>query len=124
MFYTLRVQTREAAFDRTIIRIERSRRSRARRARPPRAIAQLEKLAEAKLEDAESPLMVSYKEKLMLLDDAIAECEANIDKPTERAPPQATAGHVLGKTADAPGRVERGPRCFEPVIFARSPRSC
>lgn len=42
------------------------------------AIDHLEKLAEPKLEQSESPLMVSYKEKLMLLDDAIAECQAGI----------------------------------------------
>ena len=29
--------------------------------------------------------MVSYKEKLMLLDDAIAECEANIDNNRQNA---------------------------------------
>jgi len=42
------------------------------------AIDKLEKLAGPKLEQAESPLMVSYKEKLMLLDDAIAECQTAI----------------------------------------------
>jgi len=42
------------------------------------AIAELEKLADPKLEEAGSPLMVSYKEKIMLLDDAIAECQTNI----------------------------------------------
>ena len=42
------------------------------------AIDKLEKLAEPKLEQAESPLMVSYKEKLMLLDDAIADCQSAI----------------------------------------------
>lgn len=39
------------------------------------AINKLEKLAGPKLEQSQSPLMVSYKEKLMLLDDAIAECQ-------------------------------------------------
>src|SRR5207237_305070 len=38
----------------------------------------VEKLAEPKLEQAQSPLMVSYKEKLMLLDDAIADCRTAI----------------------------------------------
>jgi hypothetical protein len=42
------------------------------------AIDQLEKVAGPKLEQSQSPLMVSYKEKLMLLDDAIAECQAGI----------------------------------------------
>jgi hypothetical protein len=39
------------------------------------AINKLETLAGPKLEQSQSPLMVSYKEKLMLLDDAIAECQ-------------------------------------------------
>jgi hypothetical protein len=42
------------------------------------AIADLERLADPKVEQAATPLMVSYKEKLMLLDEAIAECETNI----------------------------------------------
>ena len=42
------------------------------------AIDRLEKVAGPKLEQSQSPLMVSYKEKLMLLDDAIAECQAGI----------------------------------------------
>ena len=42
------------------------------------AIDRLEKLAEAKLETPATPLMVNYKEKLMLLDDAIAECQTGI----------------------------------------------
>jgi hypothetical protein len=85
LFYTLRVQSREAAFDRTIIRVsaldevERAERDHIR------AIENLEKVAESRLEDAESPLMISYKEKLMLLDDAIAECEANIENNRQNA---------------------------------------
>ena len=49
------------------------------------AIEKLERLAESKLDDAESPLLVSYKEKLMLLDDAIAECETNIQRNRQNA---------------------------------------
>jgi hypothetical protein len=49
------------------------------------AIDQLQKLAEPKLDDASTPLMVSYKEKLMLLDDAIAECQTNIDRNRQNA---------------------------------------
>ncbi|MGZ4808939.1 MAG: hypothetical protein ACXV7D_06365 [Thermoanaerobaculia bacterium] len=45
-----------------------------------RAIAQLERVAEPKLEEPATPLIVSYKEKLVLLDDAIAECERNIQQ--------------------------------------------
>ncbi|MGZ7081074.1 MAG: hypothetical protein ACXVJT_16790, partial [Thermoanaerobaculia bacterium] len=45
-----------------------------------RSIAQLERVAEPKLEEPATPLIVSYKEKLVLLDDAIAECERNIQQ--------------------------------------------
>ena len=49
------------------------------------AIDKLEKLAEPKLEQSDTPLMISYKEKLMLLDDAIAECEASIAQNRQNA---------------------------------------
>jgi hypothetical protein len=49
------------------------------------AIHQMEKTAQPKLDDASTPLMVSYKEKLMLLDDAIADCQANIDRNRQNA---------------------------------------
>jgi hypothetical protein len=49
------------------------------------AIDQLEKSAQPKLDEPATPLLVSYKEKLMLLDDAIAECQANIDRNRENA---------------------------------------
>ena len=43
------------------------------------AINRLEKLTSDKTDDPSTPLLVSYKEKLMLLDDAIAECQTAID---------------------------------------------
>ena len=49
------------------------------------AINNLEKIAGPKLEDPSSPLLVSYREKLMLLDDAIAECQMNIDRNRQNA---------------------------------------
>jgi hypothetical protein len=49
------------------------------------AINHLETLASAKLDQASTPLMVSYKEKLMMLDDAIAECQTAIDKNKQNA---------------------------------------
>ena len=49
------------------------------------AIGRLQKLADPKLEEASSPLMVSYKEKLVLLDDAIAECQTNIEHNRKNA---------------------------------------
>ena len=85
MFYALRTQTHDAAFDRDILRIaamddvERAERSHID------AIERLEKVAESRLDEAQTPLMVSYKEKLMLLDDAIADCQANIDQNRQNA---------------------------------------
>lgn len=49
------------------------------------AINHLETLASAKLDQPATPLMVSYKEKLMMLDDAIAECQTAIDKNRQNA---------------------------------------
>lgn len=49
------------------------------------AIDHMEKAAEEKLDNASTPLMVSYKEKLMLLDDAIAECQTNIERNRNNA---------------------------------------
>jgi hypothetical protein len=49
------------------------------------AIDKLEKLAAPKLDEPQTPILVSYKEKLMLLDDAIAECQTNIDQNRHNA---------------------------------------
>jgi hypothetical protein len=49
------------------------------------AINKLEKLAGSKLDEPQTPILVSYKEKLMLLDDAIAECQTNIDQNRQNA---------------------------------------
>ena len=77
--------SRNAAFDRAIIQVsaldEVERAEQAHLA----AIDHLEKVTDPKLEQASSPLMVSYKEKLMLLDDAIAECQTNIDRNRQNA---------------------------------------
>lgn len=73
------------AFDREILRVSAlDQVERAEKAHID-AINQLERVAEQKLEDDHSPLMVSYKEKLMLLDDAIAECQSNIDRNRQNA---------------------------------------
>jgi len=85
VFYAVRVQSHDAAFDRDILRItaldevERAEQSHLE------AIERLERVAEQKLDDAQTPLMVSYKEKLMLLDEAIAECQANIEQNRQNA---------------------------------------
>jgi hypothetical protein len=45
-----------------------------------RSIDALSRVAETKVEEAGSPLMMSYREKLLLLDSAIAECRTRIDR--------------------------------------------
>jgi len=49
------------------------------------AIARLESAADPELAAAETPVMVSYREKLMLIDDAIAEVQANIEANRQNA---------------------------------------
>ena len=49
------------------------------------AINHLESMTAPKLDQASTPLMVSYKEKLMMLDDAIAECQTAIQKNRQNA---------------------------------------
>lgn len=85
LFYALRTRTFEAEFDRDILRISALDEVEQAERMHVRAIAKLQRLADAKLESADSPLMVSYKEKLMLLDDAIAECRTNIDQNRQNA---------------------------------------
>jgi len=45
-----------------------------------RSIEELAKLAEPKLERSTSPLLASYREKLLMIDSAIAELRANIEQ--------------------------------------------
>lgn len=49
------------------------------------AINHLERLTASKLDQPSTPLLVSYKEKLMMLDDAIAECQGAINKNRQNA---------------------------------------
>jgi hypothetical protein len=49
------------------------------------AINHLESITAPKLDQPSTPLMVSYKEKLMMLDDAIAECQGAIQKNRQNA---------------------------------------
>ena len=44
-----------------------------------RSIERLSKLVEPQVQRASSPILVSYREKLMLIDAAIAACQANIE---------------------------------------------
>ena len=74
-----------ADFDNTIIRVsaidEVERAEQAHIA----AINHLETLTASKLDQPSTPLLVSYKEKLMMLDDAIAECQGAINKNRQNA---------------------------------------
>ena len=85
VYFAVRGQVRDARFDEDILRISALDEVEKAERMHVQAIAKLEKLADAKIEHSESPLMVSYKEKLMLLDDAIAECEINIDRNRQNA---------------------------------------
>ncbi|HVR38894.1 MAG TPA: hypothetical protein VMU84_07340 [Thermoanaerobaculia bacterium] len=85
-WYALRVHNRRAAFDKELLTSEKVDNVEKAEEAYAAAIQQLEKSAEPKLENDEaSPLMVSYKEKLMVLDDAIAECQSNIDRNRQNA---------------------------------------
>ena len=85
MWFAIRGQAHDAAFDQDILRISALDEVEKAERAYVNAIGRLEKLADAKIEQSQSPLMVSYKEKLMLLDDAIAECQANIDRNRQNA---------------------------------------
>jgi len=81
----LQARSEHKAFDERIIKVSAVDEVEAAEHKHEAAIANLEKLAESKLDQAPSPLMVSYKEKLMLLDDAIAECQVNIQQNRQNA---------------------------------------
>jgi len=85
VWFAVREQVHDANFDKKIITMSALDEVEKAEKVHVDAIAKLEKLADAKLEDSETPLMVSYKEKLMLLDDAIADCQANIDRNRQNA---------------------------------------
>ena len=85
MAYAVRNQTRDARFDERIIKYSVLDEVETAERTHEKAIARLEHLAENKLENDESPIIVSYKEKLMLLDDAIAEIQDNIDQNRQNA---------------------------------------
>jgi hypothetical protein len=78
-------QSRPSTFDNYILRQAAVDRVEAAEKAHIAAINDMEKLAGPKLEDPSSPLLASYKEKLMLLDDAIAECQRAIDRNRQNA---------------------------------------
>jgi hypothetical protein len=74
-----------SAFDETILRasavdeVERAEKAHIA------AINYLESLTATKLDQPSTPLLVSYKEKLMMLDEAIAECQGAINRNRQNA---------------------------------------
>lgn len=84
-WYAVHERAEQRAFDQAILRdqalhnVEQAERAHVA------AINQLEKVASSKLDDPATPLLVSYQEKLMLLDDAIAECETVIQQNRNNA---------------------------------------
>ena len=78
-------RTQAAEFNKFILQAEAVDQAEAAEKAHIAAINNLEKVTKPKLDDPASPLLVSYKEKLMLLDDAIAECQANIDRNRQNA---------------------------------------
>jgi hypothetical protein len=76
---------RERQYDRAILRASALDEVEKAEQQHVAAIDHLEKIAEPKLETPSTPLMVSYKEKLMLLDDAIAECQTQIQNNRNNA---------------------------------------
>jgi hypothetical protein len=77
-WYAVRDVSRDARFDEDILRVSALDDVEKAEEAHIAAIERLETVAEQRLETAKSPIMTSYKEKLLLLDDAIAECEEQI----------------------------------------------
>jgi hypothetical protein len=78
-------QTRSSEIDKYILRQSAIEQVEAAEQAHLAAINNMEKIAAPKLDDPSSPILVSYKEKLMLLDDAIAECQKAIDRNRQNA---------------------------------------
>jgi hypothetical protein len=85
LVWTAHRQTQRQEFDNAIMRtvavdeVEKAEQAHLK------AIDHLEKVAQPRLDEASTSLMVSYREKLMLLDDAIKECQTNIERNRQNA---------------------------------------
>lgn len=84
-WYAVRTASRDARFDDQILRVAALDQVEKAEEAHVDAIARLEEVAEPALESARTPVMVNFKEKLMMLDDAIAECEASIAQNRQNA---------------------------------------
>jgi hypothetical protein len=84
-WYGLHERAEQRAYDRAILRDQALQQVEQAERAHVAAINELEKVASPKLDDPSSPLLVSYREKLMLLDGAIAECETVIQQNRNNA---------------------------------------
>lgn len=84
-WYSMRDTNRDMAFDQKILNIAAVDEVERAEEKYLAAIERLEKSAGPELESADTELMANYKEKLMLLDDAIAECQINIEQNRQNA---------------------------------------
>ena len=84
-WYAMRDTNRDLTFDQKILNIAAVDEVEQAEQAYLKAIDRLEKVAEPELENADTALMANYKEKLMLLDDAIAECQTNIEQNRQNA---------------------------------------
>lgn len=84
-WYAMRDTNRDLTFDQKILNIAAVDEVEQAEQAYLKAIDRLEKVVEPELENADTALMANYKEKLMLLDDAIAECQTNIEQNRQNA---------------------------------------
>jgi hypothetical protein len=84
-WYAVHERSEQRAFDRAILRDQALQKVEEAERAHVAAINQLEAITSSKLDDPNTPLLVSYKEKLLLLDDAIAECETVIQQNRNNA---------------------------------------
>ncbi|HEY2092545.1 MAG TPA: hypothetical protein VGJ81_11690 [Thermoanaerobaculia bacterium] len=84
-WFAVHERSEQQAFDRVILRDQALQKVEDAERAHIAAINELEKVTSPKLEDPRSPLLVSYKEKILLLDDAIAECETVIQQNRNNA---------------------------------------
>jgi hypothetical protein len=77
-WFAVHEHSEQQAFDRVILRDQALQKVEDAERAHIAAINELEKVTSPKLDDPNTPLLVSYKEKVLLLDDAIAECETVI----------------------------------------------
>lgn len=75
---SIRVQKPDPEFDKKILTEQALRETEAAEANYVESIEKLSKLADPLLQKEASPILLNYRERLLLLDEAIADCRANI----------------------------------------------